>query len=819
MPHLPAEYRLHPQNGSTAPSGVPQSSETVSLGHFFGVLRRRYKLVLALTFVGLLAGGYLAYREPPIYRAAAVLRLTGQRQAVGSVVETATPQASRLVDPIASTVELVRSRSVLGAVVDSLGLQLKSHTDGFSRSDLAGIKVDPRAATDSVALTFTAARVTARMAGQEVRARYGDTLTIGTARFVVPAPPKVAEALVYVIPREAAIDGLLDELRVLPRKDTDVIDVMYASNNPRLAQQVVNATVKIFQEQNIRAATEQSRQRRKFLDVQVGQMDSMLAVAQAQLSSFRSRQEVASSEDELRARSEANLALDTRREQLQADRARYGALVNRLGTSNQDERAEALRTLAASPDVAANNPTVGLLYQQLSIYQTRLDSLTSGPYPAAATNPDVVQLRSLITGTQSKLKDAARSYVSRLDDDLRSTNRVRSVTGERTKRLPAMAEEEARLTSRVAALSKLQDQLREEFQKARISEALEAGDVTVVDVAGLPYTPLWATASLKLMLGLLLGLVLGLGLAFVLESMNTSIRRPEDLENMLHIPGLAVIPSLTAAAQNALPRKTGILGRRRKELPASTGGNDDARPLSQPFSVGTEAFRMLRTSLIWSDGGEMRTIVVTSAAPGEGKTVTAANLAVAFAHDGFRVLLIDCDVRRPRLHGLFRLPRSPGLMELLTPNDGPNGTQSLTFDPESGHTMSGLPIGEVVRPTNIRGLSLLTCGALPTNASNLLSGLRMRALLRELGKTFDLIILDTPPVLATADAGILAGLADGVLLVVRAGKTDRNAAQRAHQQLSQVGARIVGAVLNDPGGEVVHFGDYYYPYDYAATRE
>jgi succinoglycan biosynthesis transport protein ExoP len=159
-------------------------------------------------------------------------------------------------------------------------------------------------------------------------------------------------------------------------------------------------------------------------------------------------------------------------------------------------------------------------------------------------------------------------------------------------------------------------------------------------------------------------------------------------------------------------------------------------------------------------------------------------------------------------------------MELLTPGEasGP-GTQSLTFDPESGRTVSGLPIGEVVRTTNIRGLSLLTCGSLPTNASNLLSGLRMRALLRELGKSFDLIILDTPPVLATADAGILAGLADGVLLVVRAGRTDRNAAQRAHQQLSQVGARIVGAVLNDPGGEVVHFGDYYYPYDYAATRD
>jgi Mrp family chromosome partitioning ATPase len=228
---------------------------------------------------------------------------------------------------------------------------------------------------------------------------------------------------------------------------------------------------------------------------------------------------------------------------------------------------------------------------------------------------------------------------------------------------------------------------------------------------------------------------------------------------------------------------------------------------------------MLRTSLIWSDTGEMRTIVVTSAAPGEGKTVTAANLSVAFAHDGFRVLLIDCDVRRPRLHSLFRMPRSPGLMELLTPPESGQNGQSLTFDPESGRTISGLPINEVVRATNIRGLSLLTCGSLPTNASNLLSGLRMRALLKELAKSFDLIILDTPPVLATADAGILSGLADGVLLVVRAGRTDRNAAQRAHQQLSQVGAHIVGAVLNDPGGEVVHFGDYYYPYDYAAVRD
>jgi Mrp family chromosome partitioning ATPase len=230
---------------------------------------------------------------------------------------------------------------------------------------------------------------------------------------------------------------------------------------------------------------------------------------------------------------------------------------------------------------------------------------------------------------------------------------------------------------------------------------------------------------------------------------------------------------------------------------------------------------MLRTGLLWCEqGDQMKTLIVTSAAPGEGKTLTAANLAVTFAYDGLRVLLIDCDVRRPKLHGLFQVPRAPGLMELLTPVTGSgNGVESLGFDPGQSRSGNGRAVTDVIRPTKVRGLSLLACGALPTNASNVLSGLRMRVLLQELAQSFDLVILDTPPVLATADAGILASLADGVLLVIRAGQTDRTAAKRAHQQLVNVGARVVGTVLNDPGGELPQYGDYYYPYDYAAESE
>jgi capsular exopolysaccharide synthesis family protein len=296
-----------------------------------------------------------------------------------------------------------------------------------------------------------------------------------------------------------------------------------------------------------------------------------------------------------------------------------------------------------------------------------------------------------------------------------------------------------------------------------------------------------------------MGLMLGLVVAYILEALNTSIRRPEDLEAVLHVPGLAVIPRITGGSRpggNGFRRLIGAGGKPAKAAVGSPLGG------GQTFSIGIEAFRNLRTSLIWSDGGEaLKTLVVTSAAPGEGKTLTAANLAVTLAYDGLRVLLVDCDIRRPRVHGLFHLPRAPGLMELLTAADRP-----------------GVAPPPAIRDTTIARLSVLPCGALPMNAANLLSSTRMRILLDELKQQFDIIVLDTPPVLATADAGIVGSLTDGVLLVVRAGATDRNAAQRAYQQLANVGARVVGTVLNDPGGEVAKEGDYYYPYDYAAQE-
>jgi succinoglycan biosynthesis transport protein ExoP len=776
---------------------APESGDSVSFRQILTVLRRRYQLILAMTLVGASVGLFLASREPPTYHAGAMLRFAGERRALTGDDEEA-PGLTKTTDPMLSILELIRSRTVAGVVVDTLGLQLQSWTPEFSTAELAQVHVDPRAVGDSVQLTFRPNDVVARRADRTVTAPYGQVMNLGVVQFAVRARPSVETATLGIAGREPVIDGLLGGLLVTRRTETDVIDIGYTASAPTTAQQIVNATVQAFQSLNIQWARERSRRRREFLAEQLAQTDSMLARAQAELSTFRSRQQLASSQSKLAAEQQAQLQLETQLAQLDADRRTFGALQQQLKSGDETARTEALRALGTAPAMA-DNAAVGGIYRQLLVYQDRLDSMTTGPWKAAATNPDVIQLKTLASSTEQKLIGAVGSQLKTLDARIASLDALRRQSGASMQILPAMAEEEMRLNRRVEALASLGDGLRKDFQMARMAEAVEAGDVDVVDLADVPYAPVLTASALKLALGLVLGLLLGLVLAYLLEALNTSVRRPEDLEAVLHLPGLAVIPRITGGSPTGRSRLRGLLGGGK---PARA---DAGSPMSggQVFSIGIEAFRNLRTSLIWSDGGEaLKTLVVTSAAPGEGKTLTAANLAVTLAYDGLRVLLVDCDIRRPRVHSMFHLPRAPGLMELLTASTAP-----------------GSPPLPAIRDTSIAGLSVLPCGALPSNAANLLSGTRMRVLLQEMREQFDIIVLDTPPVLATADAGIVASLTDGVLLVVRAGATDRNAAQRACQQLANVGARVIGTVLNDPGGEVAKEGDYYYPYDYAAEEQ
>ena len=802
----------YPANGRSGRATIPLA-DGVTPGELRRALRGNSELFFVAVGLTLALAAFVIFGSPPEYSARAAIRIASERRTLTSGVEDAPQILDRPVDPLLSAVQVITSRTLVGSVVDSLGLRLQPvgryglTTPLFGRrlpvGALQQVAVDSDALPDTLLLQFTRTGVVARSRKGTATAAWGRPLRIGGVRLTVPAAPPVGFAVMELTPRDVAIDIAVRKLKVVARPGTDVIDVKYVDADPARAQQFANHLARLFQSANGHSAQEQARRRREFLDEQLQVTDSLLLVAEAGLSTFRSRQQMGSSRDNLSAEQASAATLEARRAELAADRRVFAALLERVKNAGAGQDA-GFRALAYSPEVASD-PILGHLQQRLVDYRDRLDSLTTGPWRSLASHPDVVQLNSLLQTTREELIRAVRARIASLDARIAVVSNQLALGGRSMKNLPAKQATEASLDRRVEVLRTTADALRQEYQKARISEALGAADIEILDLAPLPYRKTGVPRPIELALGLLLGMLLGGGAAVAAEATNRSVRRPEELHAVIGTAELGTIPRIQrlggANGVHALLPSGSNGGRQRASLPEVVFDPSNA------LTLEAEAFRMLRISLAFSWGDAPCTLVVTSAAPREGKTLIATNLAATFARGGAKVLLIDCDIHRPRLHRLFKVSKAPGLMDLLRMSGVP------------GHSLgSAAALSErlgAIRRTSIERLCLLPCGADPQNSPELLEPATLKGLLHQLRREFDVIILDTPPVLVSADAATLGGSADGVILVVRAGQTDRGAAELARQRVSSAGGRVLGAVLNDPDGVVGRFGESY-TYDYPA---
>jgi capsular exopolysaccharide synthesis family protein len=412
----------------------------------------------------------------------------------------------------------------------------------------------------------------------------------------------------------------------------------------------------------------------------------------------------------------------------------------------------------------------------------------------------VVQLNTLLQSTREELSRAVKARLTSIDARLAVLAHQRQRGDRSMQSLPAAQATEASLDRRVEVLRSTTDALRQEYQKARISEALGAADIEILDHAPLPYQKSGVPRPVGLLFGLILGLVFGGATAVIAEVRNRSLRRPDELTGVLGASELAVIPRIAhLGAPSGSPRSLPAAGEVREVIMGPEGG----------LSQEAEAFRTLRMGLAFSWGDRPCTLVVTSAAPQEGKTLIATNLAATFARSGAQVLLVDCDIHRPRLHRVFDVPRAPGLMDLLR-------LEATSLHHEIARRAAVNQRVTAVRRTSVERLSFLPCGANANTSPELLEPATLGGVLSQLKRDYDVIVLDTPPVLVSADAATLAASSDGVILVVRAGQTDRGAAELAWQRVGAAGARVLGAVLNDPDGLVSRFDQSYYAYDYPA---
>ncbi|MEJ7760025.1 MAG: polysaccharide biosynthesis tyrosine autokinase [Gemmatimonadaceae bacterium] len=782
------------KGGFDAPEAA--STESVGIREYVGMVRRHIWVFLGIVAIVVAYTVNSVLKEPPRYRAVSTVRLVDSRRAMTGGMDGGgmDMQVSRQSDILESQIQILQSRAVGAAAVDLKGLRLVPVTGSMFPDEISEAKVADTVSVDSLALVYGALMVTARTPRSQVTASYGAPAELDGISITVAKPPPVSASTFEIISRENAIGRVIGSLEPYARPKTDILDLAYTGSDPYEVRRIANAVAEASQAHDAAGAQQDARRRRGFLEGQLRETDAMLERASRAYSGFRSGRQVFSSTLKAGAQEAGLVDIDMRRAELDAEKSTYERLLAQ-GRTSGEKVGSSLRVLVSSPGIASN-PVVTQLYGQLTDYEKKRDDLISAG--AAQSNPDVVTLNELIPETSTQILDAVRSQIQSLGSRIEALDRLRSSGASQIAAAPAAETEELQLLQQVQTVQKRVDQLQEELQKAKMTEAVEAGQIEIVDLVEKPGNEIPNGSSRRLALGVLIGTILGIAATMVLESMNDSIRRRSDIEKILKVPGLAVIPRLATSAngsrnfvQRALPSRSS------KGRGAPTGGLEELVTITDVRSSAAESYRTLRTNLMFSQAVRaLRTLVVTSASPGEGKTTTAANLAVSFAQQGMRVLLVDCDLRRARLHKLFDMSREPGLTDLVI----------------------GLSDADAVcRQTSVTGLYLLPAGPLPPNPAELLGSEGMRRTLETLAEAYDLIVVDTPPLLAASDAAILATIADGVIIVLRAGATETSAAEQSMQQLNAVGARVVGAVLNDPDAQVPRYGAYY-RYDYAGSE-
>jgi tyrosine-protein kinase Etk/Wzc len=589
-----------------------------------------------------------------------------------------------------------------------------------------------------------------------------------------------------------------------PIRDSDVILIKFQGPTPASAARAVNLVAETVKERSSKVKREQASSTRKFIEVQLPAVEAGLAKAEDAIKGFKSRNQVVSLSDEARevlsrmteidkmyaVTVTQKMALEKKLEAIyskldyKADfseggsKMTSGAVADSLRKSLLDLQIEA--TQLSIKGYPPEHPQIYKLNKQIEATKNKLveelANISKGGQ--AKPMPEMSDLLAQIPPLQIELISlearelAIRDFSSGYESDL--------------SKLPYKELELTRLLRAKDVNENIYKMLLEKYEEAKITEAGKIGNVRVIDPAKEPLSPIKPRKALNLLIGLVVGLVLGIGLSFFLDSMDNSVKTAEEIETTFGIPVLGLIPSI----QSEDPRRKKRNGRDEISKIAST-----LVTKYTPRSPISEAYRAIRTNIQFSKiDAPLRSIVVTSAAPSEGKSTTVANLAFTTALAGAKTLLIDADLRRPVVHSLFGLEREPGMTNILAERLAPE---------------------KVIKPSGVENLDILTCGAIPPNPSELLGSQRMKELVQQLKGKYDLVLFDSPPVITVTDTAVLSNQVEGVVLVVLSHGTDRRALARAKSLLSNVNANILGSILNkiDLTGIGSSY-DYYYHYHY-----
>ena len=773
-----------------------------SLREYFNVVYKRLPIIVALTVLTTAVAAFYMYKLPSVFQATTRMIIEPRKA----------PNASKEINInlysdtnyYATQLMLLKNPELMHDVVIRLGLQrepnlLGAQNKGFVstiRSMFSSIKDSQNKETSLPVLTES-----------------GSDATVAAAEKVNLTPEEKERADSYA-------GYFLSGLSVDQIERTDLVDISVNSYRPDLSKRVADEVANLFIEQDIERETkgakkdlvdlgESINKLRDTIDLQSRQLiveqtnanlpltggkgqdftaGRLQAVSAQLLSAKDKRRNIeadlaaarsANDKGEILAVLNGNPAVQVMRASIAARKAKNEDRIQQLTAEIQNLNAEKAQLLVRYTeeyrDVVAVNEKIKKREEILQKVQA--ESASNAEQEETKVKADVA--KEVLTGMGAQLASAQKQE-AQLQDAFNAELAAANRAGIAETRLTTLSRE-------IETSRQLLDTLTQRQKEQELTVASTKPDnLTISSEAQTPTAPIAPNRPRNIFIAFLLSLAAGIGLAFLLDYLDDSVKTSDDVGRYLGLPTLALIPYQSA-------------NEKRKLNLASNNGNGNGSvalvALEDNRSAVAEAYRHLRTSLLFSSAGKPpQTILITSSQPAEGKTTTAINTAITLAQSGAEVVIIDCDLRRPRLHSHFGLENSSGLTNYLS---GDRNTENL---------LKPFP--------NMPQLKIVTSGPIPPNPAELLSSNEMKNLLQFLKGNFQHVIIDSPPAISFTDAAILSTLVDGVVLVAMAGKSSIHLMRRFKQRLSNIGARIYGVVLNGVKTNSTEYAYYGYGYTY-----
>ncbi len=756
----------------------PNAENEVHLVDYWRAIKKRLWLVLSMiVLITMLALLYVA-RKPDIYEAQARIQVNLEENATLTGKSPYFYGSSD--DPIYfnTQLQILTSQGLMRRVVRTMDLE---HNSDFFKG---------RAAQKASSWQNILRMIGLNKKEPLPDLSTGDQLPLTTNTV---APSTAREDLVEAKRLAPFVGAILNGLKVEPvkesrgyYKETRLIDIKYSHVDPVVAAKVVNAIAETYVLSNLEKRNETNNTTGSFLQKRIAELQQQIRTEEERLVNYAKNNQIISLDPNQNTVVERLAALNRQLLEAENDRKTTEAAFN---AATSPGAADAL----ADADAKQTSDLEGKLND---LKQRRVSLLVDATEEA----PEVKDVDQQIAELTKQLKELRSRKSTTLLTNL-ETRYKQTLAREQAVRKAFEQQRGETLTQNEAAINYriIQQEidtnktlLNSLLQGAKENDVMMAGkpnNISIVDYGLAPDSPIAPNRTRTVFVAFVLSIGFGIGFALFLEYMDDTVRSTEEVERLLHLPALAIIPSVGNSGRTRALGATTALQKRK----ASNGSGRDNPELLMNVdgrSPLAEAYRHLRTSVLLSTAGRPpKSLLVTSSLPGEGKTTTAVNTAISLAQNGANVVIIDADMRRPRLQSIFDLRPPFGLSSILSNDVGDEEMLAMVMKDET------------------TGLNILTSGPIPPNPAELLGSNQMRNLLSSLQKKFTHVIIDSPPVSSFTDGVLIASMVDGVLLVVHGGKSSRHIVKRSRQLLQDVGAKIFGVVLNNTA---VQSHDYYY---------